>query len=146
MADPHPLDRPVWNALASRQASFGVGDDRAMRFQPEYGLFAAAARKSPACMTALAELVAERGVVATVEAETWPPIPRTAVVSRAVILQMAAGMLEPPDAPGAPDYEIVPLSDTDAAEMLALATLTQPGPFFARTHQLGDFVGVKRDG
>jgi len=30
--------------------------------------------------------------------------------------------------------------------MLALATLTKPGPFFARTHQLGDFVGVKRDG
>jgi predicted GNAT family acetyltransferase len=29
--------------------------------------------------------------------------------------------------------------------MLALATLTEPGPFFARTHQLGDFVGV-RDG
>ncbi|MEI9963878.1 MAG: GNAT family N-acetyltransferase [Caulobacteraceae bacterium] len=30
--------------------------------------------------------------------------------------------------------------------MLALATLTQPGPFFARTHQLGDFIGVKQEG
>ena len=30
--------------------------------------------------------------------------------------------------------------------MLALATLTQPGPFFARTHRLGGFIGVKQDG
>jgi len=30
--------------------------------------------------------------------------------------------------------------------MLALATLTKPGPFFARTHQLGDFIGVKKNG
>lgn len=39
-----------------------------------------------------------------------------------------------------------PLGETDAAEMLALATLTVPGPFFEKTHRLGDFVGVKQDG
>ena len=36
--------------------------------------------------------------------------------------------------------------DADAAEMLALATLTKPGPFFSRTHQLGAFIGVRREG
>jgi len=30
--------------------------------------------------------------------------------------------------------------------MLALATLTRPGPFFDRTHQLGDFLGVRIEG
>ena len=30
--------------------------------------------------------------------------------------------------------------------MLALATLTKPGPFAGRTHELGSFVGVKHDG
>jgi predicted GNAT family acetyltransferase len=30
--------------------------------------------------------------------------------------------------------------------MFDLATLTKPGPYFARTHRLGDFVGVKQDG
>ena len=50
-------------------------------------------------------------------------------------------------ASGAPsEIEIVPLADADAAEMLALATLTEPGPFFTQTHQLGAFVGVKEDG
>jgi predicted GNAT family acetyltransferase len=145
MADSHPLDRPVWNALASRQASFGAGGERAMRFRPEYGLFAAAARRTPACMTALADLVAERGIVATVEADIWPPIPGTVTVSHAVIVQMAAEALAPPETPpDAADYEIIPLGDADAPEMLALATLTQPGPFFAHTHRLGDFVGVRQ--
>jgi predicted GNAT family acetyltransferase len=45
-----------------------------------------------------------------------------------------------------PAFEIVGLGEADAAEMLALATLTKPGPFFERTHELGDFVGVKVDG
>jgi predicted GNAT family acetyltransferase len=30
--------------------------------------------------------------------------------------------------------------------MFALARLTEPGPFFERTHQLGDFVGVRLEG
>ena len=30
--------------------------------------------------------------------------------------------------------------------MLALATLTKPGPFAIRTHELGDFIGIKRSG
>jgi predicted GNAT family acetyltransferase len=47
---------------------------------------------------------------------------------------------------GPPPFEIVPLTEDDAPEMLALATLTRPGPFARRTHQLGDFVGVKADG
>jgi predicted GNAT family acetyltransferase len=45
-----------------------------------------------------------------------------------------------------PDFAIVDLTEADAPQMLALATQTRPGPFFSRTHQLGDFVGVKIDG
>jgi predicted GNAT family acetyltransferase len=38
------------------------------------------------------------------------------------------------------------LGDADAAEMLALATLTEPGPFLPRTHTMGRFVGIRIDG
>jgi hypothetical protein len=38
------------------------------------------------------------------------------------------------------------LGEADAPQMFALARLTQPGPFFERTHALGDFIGVKDDG
>src|SRR5690606_14826066 len=44
------------------------------------------------------------------------------------------------------DIAIEPLTEADAPAMLALATLTEPGPFFDKTHRLGDFFGVKQDG
>jgi hypothetical protein len=55
----HPLDRPVWNALTTRQSALGIGDERARRYRPEINLFAAAADASPRSLAALAELVPE---------------------------------------------------------------------------------------
>lgn len=139
----HPLDRPVWSALTTRQAGLAQGDARALRFAPEFGLFAAAADAAPDSLVALAALVPPRGALALVEAQAPPPVPGTKVAQSATIWQMSAEALTPA---GPADVEIVPLTDADAADMLALATLTEPGPFFARTHQLGDFVGVKANG
>jgi predicted GNAT family acetyltransferase len=48
--------------------------------------------------------------------------------------------------PGDAAFPLLPLGEQDAGEMLALASLTEPGPFFARTHRLGGFVGVKQGG
>jgi predicted GNAT family acetyltransferase len=42
--------------------------------------------------------------------------------------------------------DIVALGDDDAAEMVALARLTQPGPFLARTHRMGTFIGIRIGG
>jgi predicted GNAT family acetyltransferase len=139
----HPLDRPVWNALTTRQACLAQGDARAVRFAPEYGLFAAAADASPDSLAALATLVPPRGGLALVEAQAPPPVPGTKIAQSASIWQMSADALTPGIAA---DIEIIPLTEADAAAMLALATLTEPGPFFARTHRLGDFVGVKENG
>jgi predicted GNAT family acetyltransferase len=137
----HPLDRPVWSALTTRQAHLALGDGGAVRFAPDYGLFAAAADASPGSLASLAALVPADGQIALVEADAPPPVPGASIVSRSVIWQMTADRLTPA---GPPDFEIAPLAEDDAPQMLALATLTRPGPFFARTHQLGDFVGVKQ--
>jgi len=139
----NPLDRPVWAALTTRQRGLAEGDARALRFAPAYGVFAAAVDQTPDSLAALARLIPAEGHVALVEAEAGPDIPGTTVASRAVIWQMAAPVLMPGEEP---DFATTPLTEADAPQMLALATLTRPGPFFARTHQLGDFVGVKRDG
>ena len=143
MSGGHPLDRPVWRALSTRQAPVAQGDGRALRFAPDYGVFAAAADATPESLAALAALVPQGGQVALVEASPAPPPPATAAATSAVLWQMTAPSLTaaPP-----PDFTIVDLTEGDAAQMLALATLTRPGPFFGRTHQLGDFVGVKVDG
>lgn len=139
MPTDHVLDRPVWAALKGRQAGIALGDGRALRFAPDYGLFAAAADRSAGSLAALAALVPASGGLALVEAEAPPAVPGTAAETRR-LWQMVAGGLTPA---GAPDFAILDLTEADAPQMLALATLTAPGPFFARTHQLGDFVGVK---
>jgi predicted GNAT family acetyltransferase len=140
----HPLDRPIWTSLATRQEGLALGDARARRFDPGYGVFAAAADRSEDSRAALRDLVRAHGEAALVEAEEPDVPPGLTVASRAVLWQMAAVPAELKIV--RPSFEVVTLTDDDAAEMLALATLTKPGPFYARTHQLGDFVGVKQDG
>jgi predicted GNAT family acetyltransferase len=41
---------------------------------------------------------------------------------------------------------ILKRTDADAPEMLALASLTEPGPFLARTHAMGAFLGIRIGG
>jgi predicted GNAT family acetyltransferase len=135
----HVLDRPVWNALTTRQAHFARGDGHALRFDSEVGLFAAT---HDGGVEGVLPLIPSGGGVALVEVREVPPAPGTLVIQHALLDQMIA----PAITPGEAKFEIVPLDDGDAGEMLALATLTEPGPFFRRTYQLGDFIGVKQNG
>ena len=45
-----------------------------------------------------------------------------------------------------PGVEIVTLGVDDVPDMMALTELTKPGPFSARTHELGTFLGIRVDG
>jgi predicted GNAT family acetyltransferase len=45
----------------------------------------------------------------------------------------------------ASDPEIVELSAADVPEMMALTALTKPGPFHKRTHELGTYLGIRRE-
>lgn len=138
---PHPLDRPVWTALTGRQTEFAAGDARAVRYRPEINLLAAAADDSPEALAALAALVPVGGKIATVEGgETLVP-PGLTVVKQAMLAQM---VLERPTS--AEPVDFLDLGDADAPEMVALATLTEPGPFVEATHRLGEFIGIRIDG
>ena len=139
----HPLDRPIWASLTTRQSPLAKGDARAMRFDPDYAMFAAAADDGDEAMAALASLVAAHGDTALVEADPVRLPPGVTVASQALCWQMIA---HDPTPAGEPAFEVVSLTEDDAPQMFALATLTRPGPYFARTHRLGDFVGVKQDG
>lgn len=143
MAFVHPLDHPVWSALTGRQSHLALVQGGARRYQPAYGVFAAVDAASDASLEGLGALVAAHGDVALLEADPPTAAPGVAVAAQDRGVQMVAGRLTP--APP-PRFEMLPLTDADAPEMLALATLTAPGPFFERTHQLGDFFGVKAAG
>jgi predicted GNAT family acetyltransferase len=137
-----PLDRPIWHALAGRQAAFAVGGSRARRFHPDIGPFAATLDDTPAALDELGALVREYGVTILLQAGEIPVPPGTVVQVTALGVQMIARNVTPLE-PAAP---IEKLGAADAADMLTLATLTVPGPFAARTHELGQFWGVRHNG
>jgi predicted GNAT family acetyltransferase len=139
---PHPLDHPVWSALSTRQRPLAQGDHRALRLASDYGWFAASADKSPENLSALATLPIDEVGLFLVEAAPTPQPAGMVVVSEAACRQMVADAVEAVENP----FDIVPLGDADAAEMLDLALLTKPGPFSTATHRLGEFIGVREGG
>jgi predicted GNAT family acetyltransferase len=139
----HPLDRAVWLALTGAQAGLAITHGNARRFDPAYGVFAAIADRSDASLADLGELVGRYGDVAFLGPDPPTDAPGVEVASQDLGVQMAVRSLTPgPE----PRHGVVNLTDADAPAMLELASLTQPGPFFEKTHQLGDFVGIKEDG
>jgi ribosomal protein S18 acetylase RimI-like enzyme len=136
----HPLDKPIWSALTTRQAHFARGGDRARAFPRDVSPFAAARDDSETAVLALAALVPSDADVSLLEVAppaAPPGIDVTELAGVQMILQAFPS--------GGPVHTIVPLGDADADEMLTLATLTKPGPFRTRTHTMGSFVGI-RDG
>jgi len=138
----HPLDRPVWSALNGGWKAVSWGDARARQLDPDYGPFAASNDRSTDTLKPLANFTPGADGLWLVEDEDFPLPPGMTVVKSAMCHQMWAKALTP----GGKDLDVVKLVDDDAAEMLALAVLTKPGPFAVRTHAIGNFIGVKIDG
>ena len=143
----NPLDRPIWYALAGRQAGFAVGAGLARRFQAKVSPFIACANDSPEALGAVAPLLSPGETMLFLQRGPVPVPPGMRIVEQGLGVQMVAEsyvMSEPPDGPfDFAQESIVALGEADAGEMLALATLTQPGPYRARTHELSQFWGVK---
>jgi predicted GNAT family acetyltransferase len=138
----HPLDCPAWSALTSRQASCATGSGDARRFREDIGPFAGAKDNSSASVAALAALVHQDDDMSLLEATPPAPPAGIALKMSAAGVQMVVRVITA-DGVRSP---IEPLGDADSAEMIALATLTRPGPFRAKTHTLGRFVGIRDNG
>lgn len=143
MTDSHPLDNPVWNCLNGRQSDFAIGSAVAKRFLPDVNIFAAAGDDSPEALDAIAALLPDAGQLARLDAYTPPALPGMRLTFQAAVLQMVAPVV---DMTPARAIDWIELGPEQGPEMVALATLTKPGPFFARTWALGRFIGVRREG
>ena len=139
----HPLDKLIWTALTTRQAPLSEGDDRARRFQTDIGPFAAALDSGEASVASLAALIPAGGDISLLEPSP-PNAPNDVEVTFTApgVQMITHGFARAPKR----DLPIELLGDADAAEMLALALLTRPGPFRARTHTLGRFIGIRDRG
>jgi predicted GNAT family acetyltransferase len=115
----------------------------ARRFARDVNLFASSRDESPAALAALAELVrpGENVFVLQVPGIVIPTDLVEVKSAKGVQMVAAAGISVTTDR-----ADIRTLTDADAPEMLALATLTEPGPFLGRTHTMGTFLGIRIDG
>jgi ribosomal protein S18 acetylase RimI-like enzyme len=133
------LDRPIWNALATRQAALAERRGSAVRFDPAYTVLAAL--ESPSDFGDLVGML-QPGEVTGLLFDDEPVIPPELVrVDCLPVAQMLR--TRHVEWPSLPHLE---LGASDAAEMLDLARRTRPGPFSTRTHELGTFVGVREAG
>ncbi len=139
----HPLDRPVWATLTTHHATLSEGNALARRFMRDVNLFASSRDDTSASLAALSELMRPDETAFLLQVPRIVIPPGCSEVKSAKGVQM---VLARPLSVAATDRDILTLTDADASEMLALATLTEPGPFLSRTHVMGHFRGIRIDG
>lgn len=138
----HPLDRPAWASLVSFHQPLALGTALARRYARDVNVFAAVGTEDEDALAALAALVAPGEQVYVAQATPIRVPPELVALKQALCVQMlAAG----PVADAADTADMVPLGAVDAAEMLALAELTEPGPFRLGTWRMGQFFGIRID-
>ena len=136
------LDNPAWHALAGPHASFAIGDDLVRRYPSDVAPFVAVRTwEDPRVWDALADLVGPGADVGLSSTDELPP-EGWEILGRGDGVQLVqTDALQP-----RPFAEAVELGSDDVSEMLALVERNEPGPFRPRTHELGRYIGIRRDG
>jgi predicted GNAT family acetyltransferase len=143
MEDRNPLDNCVWAALTTAHAPLARGRGLARHYRRDVVPFSAIAEPEERAYADLAESLAPGLEVRLFRPREEPDIPGWETLSVRPIVQMTAERIAPAAQTLAPELALVSLSLADAAEMLALAEATKPGPFAARTALIGEYLGIR---
>lgn len=135
----HPLDNPIWESLTTRRSDFAEGNGVARRFHPDVTSLAGFPEPSEAAYASLATLMADGKAAALFLPMQQEPPSGWHIVAAMPLLQMVLD----DSRTVSPVCQAEELTESDSPEMLALAKLTQPGPFGMRTHELGNYVGIR---
>ncbi|MGY3697930.1 ribosomal protein S18 acetylase RimI-like enzyme [Bradyrhizobium sp. USDA 3240] len=138
----HPLDRPIWSALTTRQRDLAEGGAEARRFPVAIAPFADMADMSPESFAALGALLSGPDIAVLFTPDPVPVPPEFKVL----LAETGEQMIGTPAEFSLPGVEIVRLGAADVPAMMALTDMTKPGPFSARTHELGNFFGIRVGG
>jgi predicted GNAT family acetyltransferase len=146
----HPLDNVIWQALTTRQAHCAESCGEARRFVREMTLLSSFQEPSDKGYDSLAELVGPGGTAALFLDEPYRARPRWELIAGPPLIQMiyvlGNGSNVPQAVPESERASFVELGQQDSQEMVELAALTKPGPFGTRTHELGTYLGIRRNG
>ena len=142
----HVLDNVIWQALITRQANFAEAFQRARRFVREVTALTAFQEPSAEGYASLAGLVGDGGTAALFLDSPYEVHSGWELIAEAPLLEMVCDQKNGHRKPADRDFEMVRLGPEQSPEMVELATLTKPGPFGTRTHELGNYLGIRRDG
>lgn len=146
MVSDEVLDNLPWHALTGPQAKFAEGDGPALRYPRAVSPFCATERLDADGWQALADLVGPGRAMVLFQAGIDRLPENITEIVRIPTLQMVADGVTRATLDPAGDVALERLGDDDAEAMVALTALTEPGPFFAETHRLGTYLGVRANG
>jgi ribosomal protein S18 acetylase RimI-like enzyme len=138
----HPLDNPVWHALTAAPAHLVIKAGRAARFVPDAAPFFGVESRDRNAYAEAVQLVggsseARFFTAGAVEAPNgW----------RETLRRPIRQMILPADAAASAAPHVDVLTPADVPAMIALAERAKPGPFGARTAELGCYLGVRARG
>jgi len=135
MSDLHLLDNILWNTLAGAHARHAEGTVHARRYARGFSPIIGFAEPESPDFAALAPFC-DAGEQFYCDRWTGMPPADWRIVHEATMFKMVWDAPMPAD-DAAPDA--VPMQAEHAAQAVALAALTQPGPFGPRTLELGDY-------
>lgn len=143
----HPLDRPIWSALTGPQARFAEAAGSARRFPTAVTALGALETVDTAAYASLASIQKPREVTALFLHEL-PNVPAGWTLVRTLPLFQMVHQAGNGSANSRQDAvpRWIELGTPDEPEMLALAQLTEPGPFGTRTRELGTYLGIRQEG
>jgi len=135
---------PVWSALHSKRHShFALSSGEACRYPADVAPFAAVASPTEATLLQLHTLLAP-GEFVWIIGESYPHPPQLVFEQTLEVLQMVLPAEVQP--PSSPTPEIIPLTNENAPEMVALTDIAFPGFFRSRTCEMGSYFGVRSQG
>ena len=143
----HPLDTPVWTALADLQAQYAVSSGLAVRFPPEMTVLGALREPSREAYESLQPLARDHAVTLYFLAPPQHP-PDWTIVRQVELFQMVHHEeLEQDPAPAKSAGEVIELKESDVPDMSKVYAATRPGRTLCpRIQQLGTFLGVRCGG
>lgn len=136
------LDNPAWSSLRGRHRHLAEGNEHVLRYPTEVSPFVGVRDwEHPDVWDAILDVFGHDAVVGVSHAEPGLPTGWREEFSIPGVQLVQTERLAP-----RPDPEAVVLGPADSAEMLDLVEQARPGPFARRTHEMGRYVGIRREG
>jgi len=138
----HLLDNPIYHALTTGHAHFAKGVDEVKYYLKDIAAFAGLKDNSAENLQTLYE-ISEPNSLFVVFSKT----PLTIATPWTLLLQIDMFQLvyEGQNIAESSNEELTDLDHSHITEMTALVELTKPGPFLAKTIELGNYTGIFAD-